>query len=124
MRTSSQPRLFRPVDERLALLQHVTFFDCLHDMGDPAGAATHVRQSLAPDGVWMIVEPFAHGSIEANLNLVGRIFYSASKAQEVGLALGAQAGERRLRDVVMAGGFSRFRRAAGGQIMDYSTNRP
>ena len=97
----------------------VTFFDCLHDMGDPAGAAAHVRQSLAPDGVWMIVEPFAHDSIEANLNPVGRIFYSAStmictpasKAQEVGLALGAQAGERRLREVVMAGGFSRFKRA-------------
>ena len=97
----------------------VTFFDCLHDMGDPAGGATHVRQSLAPDGVWMIVEPFAHDRIEANLNPVGRIFYSAStmictpasKAQEVGLALGAQAGERRLRDVVIDGGFTRFRRA-------------
>lgn len=98
----------------------VTCFDALHDMGDPVGAAAHVRQSLAPDGVWMIVEPFANDMIEANLNVVGRIFYSAStmictpasKAQEVGLALGAQAGERRLREVVTAGGFTRFRRAA------------
>jgi SAM-dependent methyltransferase len=97
----------------------VTFFDSLHDMGDPAGGAAHVRRSLAPDGVWMIVEPFAHDRIEANLNPVGRIFYSAStmictpasKAQDVGLALGAQAGERRLRDVVLGGGFTRFRRA-------------
>ena len=98
----------------------VAFFDCLHDMGDPAGAAAHVRQSLAPDGTWMVVEPFAHDRVEDNLNPVGRIFYSAStlictlasQSQEVGAALGAQAGEARLRDVVMAGGFTRFRRAA------------
>jgi SAM-dependent methyltransferase len=98
----------------------VTFFDCLHDMGDPVGAAAHVRQSLAPDGTWMIVEPFAHDRTEDNLNPVGRVFYSAStlictlasQSQEVGAALGAQAGEARLRDVVMAGGFTRFRRAA------------
>jgi SAM-dependent methyltransferase len=97
----------------------VAFFDCLHDMGDPAGAAGHVRQSLAPGGTWMIVEPFAHDRVEENLNLVGRLFYSAStmvctpasRAQEVGLALGAQAGEARLRDVVMQGGFKSFRRA-------------
>lgn len=97
----------------------VTSFDCLHDLGDPVGAAAHVLRSLKPDGIWMIVEPFAHDSIEANLNPVGRIFYSAStmictpasKAQEVGLALGAQAGERRLREVVTSGGFTRFRRA-------------
>jgi 2-polyprenyl-3-methyl-5-hydroxy-6-metoxy-1,4-benzoquinol methylase len=98
----------------------VACFDCLHDMGDPAGASAHVRDSLAPDGTWMLVEPFANDHVEDNLNSVGRIFYSvstmictpSSKAQEVGLALGAQAGEARLRDVVLAGGFTRFRRAA------------
>ncbi len=98
----------------------VAFFDCLHDMGDPIGAAAHVRESLAPDGSWMIVEPFAGDKVEDNLNAVGRIFYSvstlvctpASLAQEVGCALGAQAGEARLREVVMSGGFTRFRRAA------------
>jgi 2-polyprenyl-3-methyl-5-hydroxy-6-metoxy-1,4-benzoquinol methylase len=99
--------------------EFVTFFDCLHDMGDPAGAARHVFESLSPQGVWMLVEPFAHDRVEENLNPIGRIFYAAStmictpasKAQEVGLALGAQAGEKRLREVVMAGGFTRFRRA-------------
>jgi SAM-dependent methyltransferase len=97
----------------------VTFFDCLHDMGDPVGAAAHVYKSLARDGTWMVVEPFAGDRVEDNLNPVGRIFYSAScfictpasKAQEVGLALGAQAGEARLREVITAGGFTRFRRA-------------
>ncbi len=98
----------------------VAFFDCLHDMGDPVGAAAHVRESLAPDGTWMIVEPFAGDTVEDNLNPVGRIYYSAStllctpasKSQEVGLALGAQAGEARLREVVKGGGFGQFRRAA------------
>ena len=98
----------------------VTFFDCLHDMGDPAGAAKHVRSSLKPDGTWLIVEPAAGDRIEQNLNPVGRVFYAASamictpasRSQEVGLALGAQAGEGRLRDVVKQGGFTRFRRAA------------
>ncbi len=98
----------------------VTFFDCLHDMGDPAGAASHVRATLKPDGAWMIVEPFAGDRPEENHNAIGRLFYSASTmictpaslAQEVGAALGAQAGEARLRDVAMAGGFTRFRRAA------------
>jgi 2-polyprenyl-3-methyl-5-hydroxy-6-metoxy-1,4-benzoquinol methylase len=98
----------------------VTFFDCLHDMGDPAGAAKHVKSSLAKDGTWMIVEPFAHDRVEQNLNPVGRVFYSASTlvctpaslSQEVGLGLGAQAGEKRLREVVTSGGFTRFRRAA------------
>jgi 2-polyprenyl-3-methyl-5-hydroxy-6-metoxy-1,4-benzoquinol methylase len=97
----------------------VTFFDCLHDMGDPVGAAAHVLKSLANDGTWMIVEPYANDKLEDNLNPVGRVFYSAStllctpcsKAQEVGLALGAQAGEAQLRDVILGGGFSRFRRA-------------
>jgi SAM-dependent methyltransferase len=98
----------------------VAFFDCLHDMGDPAGAARHVLSSLAPDGTWLIVEPFANDDTAGNLNPVGRVFYSvstlvctpASLSQEVGTALGAQAGETRLRDVVTAAGFTRFRRAA------------
>jgi SAM-dependent methyltransferase len=98
----------------------VTVFDCLHDMGDPVGASAHVRQSLKEDGTWMIVEPFANDQLEENLNPVGRVFYSAStfictpasRSQEVGLCLGAQAGEARLRSVVRDGGFSRFRRAA------------
>jgi 2-polyprenyl-3-methyl-5-hydroxy-6-metoxy-1,4-benzoquinol methylase len=98
----------------------VTFFDCLHDMGDPKGAAKHVLSSLKPDGTWMIVEPFAGDKPEENHNPVGRIFYSASTmictpaslAQEVGAALGAQAGEERIRDVVTSAGFKRFRRAA------------
>src|SRR5246127_3934566 len=97
----------------------VTFFDCLHDMGDPAGASAHVHSSLNKDGTWMIVEPFAGDKIEDNLNPIGRAFYGASTllctpaslSQEVGLALGAQAGEKRLRDVVTSGGFTRFRRA-------------
>ncbi len=98
----------------------VTFFDCLHDMGDPIGAAAHVFSSLKPDGTWMIVEPFAHNRPEENHNPIGRIYYSASTmictpaslAQEVGAALGAQAGEERIRGVVSAAGFTRFRRAA------------
>jgi SAM-dependent methyltransferase len=97
----------------------VTFFDCLHDMGDPVGAAAHVLRTLKKDGTWMIVEPFASDKLEENLNPVGRVYYSAStmictpvsRSQEVGLALGAQAGESRLRDVVIKGGFTRFRRA-------------
>ena len=97
----------------------VAFFDCLHDMGDPVGAATHVRKSLKPDGTWLLVEPNAHDKVEDNLNPVGRLFYSvstlvctqASMAQEVGLALGAQAGEARLRDVLTKAGFTRIRRA-------------
>jgi SAM-dependent methyltransferase len=98
----------------------VGFFDCLHDMGDPTGAARHVLASLASDGTWLIVEPFANDDIAGNLNPVGRLFYSvstlvctpASLSQEVGTALGAQAGETRLRDVVTTAGFTRFRRAA------------
>jgi SAM-dependent methyltransferase len=98
----------------------VTMFDCLHDMGDPAGAARHVRGTLKPDGTWMIVEPMAADRVEGNLNPVGRAFYSfstllctpASLSQDVGLALGAQAGEARIADVVGTAGFTRFRRAA------------
>jgi 2-polyprenyl-3-methyl-5-hydroxy-6-metoxy-1,4-benzoquinol methylase len=97
----------------------VTFFDCLHDMGDPAGASAHVRSTLKKDGTWMIVEPFAGDKLEDNLNPIGRAFYAASTllctpaslSQEVGLALGAQAGEKRLREVVTSGGFTQFRRA-------------
>jgi 2-polyprenyl-3-methyl-5-hydroxy-6-metoxy-1,4-benzoquinol methylase len=97
----------------------VAMFDCLHDMGDPVGAGKHVRETLAPDGTWMIVEPFAHDTLKENLNPVGRIFYGASTmvctpaslSQEVGLGLGAQAGEIRLRKVAMDAGFSHFRRA-------------
>jgi SAM-dependent methyltransferase len=98
----------------------VTMFDCLHDMGDPVGAARKVREMLAPDGTWMIVEPAAGDSVEDNLNPVGRAYYGfstllctpASLSQDVGLALGAQAGEARIREVVEAGGFTRFRRVA------------
>jgi SAM-dependent methyltransferase len=97
----------------------VTMFDCLHDMGDPVAAAAHVLKTLTPEGTWMIVEPYAGDRLEDNLNPVGRVFYGAStlvctpasRAQEVGLALGAQAGEQRLGEVVSAGGFTRFRRA-------------
>jgi SAM-dependent methyltransferase len=97
----------------------VAMFDCLHDMGDPVGAAAHVLKTLDADGTWMIVEPYAGDRLEDNLNPVGRVFYGAStlvctpasRDQEVGLALGAQAGEARLRDVVTQGGFTRFRRA-------------
>jgi SAM-dependent methyltransferase len=98
----------------------VTVFDCLHDMGDPVGAAAHVRGALAKDGTWMIVEPFANDELKDNLNPVGRVMYSfstllctpCSRSQEVGLCLGAQAGERRIREVVQAAGFTKFRRAA------------
>jgi len=98
----------------------VTVFDCLHDLGDPVGAATHVHSTLKPDGTWMIVEPFAGNTPESNHNPVGRVFYSASTmlcvpaslSQEVGAAMGAQAGEQRLAEAVRAGGFRTVRRAA------------
>ena len=97
----------------------ICYFDCLHDMGDPVGALIHARQQLADGGVVLLVEPFAGDSLEDNLNPVGRVFYAAStlictpasQAQDVGLALGAQAGEARLREVATAAGFTRFRRA-------------
>jgi ubiquinone/menaquinone biosynthesis C-methylase UbiE len=98
----------------------VTCFDCLHDMGDPAGAAAHVYSTLKDDGCWMIVEPFANDNLKDNLNPVGRVYYAfstavcvpASLSQEMGAALGAQAGEEKLREVVTSGGFTSFRRAA------------
>jgi len=97
----------------------ICFFDCLHDMGDPIGALRHVHEALAPDGTCMLVEPFANDRLEDNLNPVGRVYYAASTMictpasldQEVGLALGAQAGEGRLREVARQAGLSRFRRA-------------
>jgi len=97
----------------------VCVFDCLHDMGDPVGASKHIRETVADDGTWMIVEPFAGDTVQDNLNPVGRVFYGASTvictpaslAQEVGLALGAQAGEARLSEVIKEGGFGSVRRA-------------
>jgi SAM-dependent methyltransferase len=97
----------------------VTVFDALHDMGDPAGASRHVHSTLATDGTWMIVEPYAGDRVEENLNPVGRAYYAASTlictpcslAQEVGLGLGAQAGEARMRAIVSGAGFTHFRRA-------------
>jgi SAM-dependent methyltransferase len=97
----------------------VAFFDSLHDMGDPVGVAAHVKSTLKSGGTWMIVEPFAGDRMADNLNPISRIFYSASTqicvpaslSQEVGLALGAQAGESRLREVILSGGFSRLRRS-------------
>jgi SAM-dependent methyltransferase len=98
----------------------VTMFDCLHDLGDPLGAARHVRSTLAADGTWLIVEPNASDRVEKNLHPIGRAFYGASTflctpnslSQGVGLALGAQAGESRIREVTREAGFSSFRRAA------------
>jgi SAM-dependent methyltransferase len=98
----------------------VTMFDCLHDMGDPVGAARHVRESLSADGTWMIVEPAAGDRVEDNINPVGRAYYAfstllctpASLSQDIGLALGAQAGESRIHDVVTTAGLSRFRRVS------------
>jgi SAM-dependent methyltransferase len=100
--------------------QLVAFFDCLHDMGDPEGAARHVLQTLDADGAWMIVEPFANDKLEDNLNPIGRVYYAASTmlctpaslSQEVGLGLGAQAGEGRLTKILKSAGFTRVRRAA------------
>ncbi len=102
----------------------VTSFDCLHDMGDPVGAARHVREALAPDGTWMIVEPAAGDRVEDNLGPVGRVFYSASTmaclpnalSQPGGYALGAQAGEAAIRQVAIDAGFTRFRTAADSRF--------
>ena len=98
----------------------VTMFDCLHDMGDPIGAARHVREAIADDGTWMIVEPAAGDHVADNLSPIGRAFYGfstllctpSSLAQPVGLALGTQAGPAKIRDVVTAAGFTRFRLVA------------
>jgi ubiquinone/menaquinone biosynthesis C-methylase UbiE len=98
----------------------VTTFDCLHDMGDPLGAATHIRQSLTADGTWLIVEPFAGDTVTDNMNPVGRVYYGFSTSlcvpnalsQPGGYSLGAQAGEQAIGDIVRQAGFRRFRRAA------------
>jgi ubiquinone/menaquinone biosynthesis C-methylase UbiE len=98
----------------------VTTFDCLHDMGDPLSAARHIREALAPDGTWLIVEPMAGDTVASNLNPVGRVYYSFSTllcvpnalSQSGGYSLGAQAGEAAIRQVVTDAGFTRFRRAA------------
>ena len=98
----------------------ITMFDCYHDMGDPAGVARHMRSIINPDGAWMIVEPYASDKVEENLNPIGRLYYCASVllctsgalAQNAELALGGQAGEARLREVIRAGGFTHFKRAA------------
>ncbi len=98
----------------------VTTFDALHDMGDPVGAARHVRSALADDGTWLVVEPMAGDHVQDNLNPVGRAYYGfstllctpASLSQDVGLALGTQAGPARIRDVVTTGGFTRFAKVA------------
>lgn len=110
----------RAQDYSAADLDLVTMFDCLHDMGDPVGAAKHVRETLKPDGRLMLVEPMAGDSLSDNLNPVGRVYYAFSTSvcvptslnQEVGAALGAQAGEARLKEVVRQGGFSQIRRTA------------
>jgi SAM-dependent methyltransferase len=98
----------------------VATFDCLHDMGDPIGAAKHIRQALADDGTWMIVEPMAGDHVTDNLNPVGRVYYNFSnflcvpnaKSQPGGYSLGAQAGEKAIEGVLREAGFTRFRRAA------------
>lgn len=101
-------------------LDLITCFDCLHDMGDPQGAALHIRKALKAGGTWMVVEPMAGDALDDNINPIGRIYYSASTmicvptslAQETGLALGAQAGEKRIAEVIRSGGFRQVRRAA------------
>jgi ubiquinone/menaquinone biosynthesis C-methylase UbiE len=98
----------------------VTSFDCLHDMGDPLGAARHIRQMLAPDGTWMVVEPYAGNTMTDNLNPVGRVYYSFSTflcvpnalSQDGGYSLGAQAGEEPIRRLTADAGYTGFRRVA------------
>ena len=110
----------------------VTFFDCLHDMGDPAGVAAHVRRALKPDGTWMVVEPMAGDRLEDNLNPVGRMYYAGSTLicvptslpQEVGAALGAQAGEARQKGEIGGAGFRSVRRAAETPIIMVLEARP
>ncbi|HWM68568.1 MAG TPA: class I SAM-dependent methyltransferase [Steroidobacteraceae bacterium] len=100
----------------------VTMFDCLHDMGDPRGCASHIRRIIKNDGTWMLVEPLANDNVAENLNPVGRLYYNASTMicvptsldQEVGAALGAQAGQAKLTEMVSGGGFSKVRRATEG----------
>ena len=110
----------------------VTMFDCLHDLGDPVGAAKHVRETIAPDGTWMVVEPMAGDHVQDNLNPVGRAYYGfstllctpASLSQDVGLALGTQAGPARIRDVATAAGFGRFAPVAATPFNNVLEVRP
>ncbi|QKJ20997.1 class I SAM-dependent methyltransferase [Microbacterium hominis] len=110
----------------------VAMFDCLHDMGDPVGAARHVREMLAEDGTWMIVEPMAGDHVEDNLNPVGRVYYGfstlvctpSSLSQDVGLAIGTQAGPARIGDVAAAGGFTRFAKVAQTPLHQVLEARP
>jgi hypothetical protein len=110
----------------------VCIFDALHDMGDPVGAARHIRSSLADDGTWLLVEPLAGDSVAANLNPLGRLFYSAStlvctpsaRSQPGGWALGAQATDEQLRSISQQAGFSRFRRAVDAPVNRIIEIRP
>ncbi len=110
----------------------VTMFDCLHDMGDPVGAARRVRESIDEDGTWLVVEPMAGDRVEDNLTTVGRAFYGfstllctpASLSQDVGLALGTQAGPARIRDVSTTAGFGRFRAATSTPFNNVLEIRP
>jgi ubiquinone/menaquinone biosynthesis C-methylase UbiE len=110
----------------------VTTFDCLHDMGDPLGAARHIREALGPDGTWLIVEPAAADSVEGNLNPVGRIYYGFSAflcvpnalSQPGGYSLGAQAGENAIRQITVDAGFGRFRRVAETPFNNVYEARP
>ena len=117
--TGSASRSPRP-RRSTATYDLVCFFDCLHDMGDPAGACAHVRDHLAPGGTLMLIEPFANDDLADNLNPVGAAYYGfstllctpSSLSQDVGTALGAQAGEARLREIVTGAGFTTLRRVA------------
>ncbi len=110
----------------------ITIFDALHDMGDPVGAARHARECLKPDGTLMLVEPAAGDSLTENMNIVGRVYYSfstnvcvpASLNQEVGAALGAQAGEKRLTEVLNEAGFTRVRKAVSAPFNMVIEARP
>ncbi|MET0788267.1 MAG: methyltransferase domain-containing protein [Cellulomonas sp.] len=110
----------------------VAMFDALHDMGDPVGAARHVRSAIADDGTWMVVEPIAGDHVEDNFNIVGRVYYGystllctpASLSQDVGLALGTQAGPAKIRDVSTAAGFTSFRTAAAAPFNNVFEVKP
>lgn len=119
-RVRFEARAAKDIDE--AEFDLITMYDCLHDMGDPRGCAGHMRKMLAPEGSWMIVEPIAGDAPADNMNPVGRMYYNASTMicvptsldQEVGEGLGAQAGEAKLREVILSGGFDRVDRATEG----------